>query len=123
MYLRGEGVQQNTKVAKIWFERGAEFNEKECLNGLGIIWRDGLVNGKKDVKASHGYFTAAAGQDLAEAQVNLGKYHFGTSSSPLMEVRVPGIQCVTFVHLYNRSRRVWPCLQFLRNRYPPWFAV
>ncbi|KAF8308200.1 HCP-like protein [Clavulina sp. PMI_390] len=76
MYLRGEGVKQDFKVARIWFERGAEYNEKESLNGLGIIWRDGLLNKEVDVKLANEYFLAAASQDFAEAQVNLGKFHY-----------------------------------------------
>ncbi|KAI0665661.1 HCP-like protein [Trametes maxima] len=76
MYLRGEGVKQDPAMAKMWFERGAEYGEKECHNGLGIIWRDGLVDGKKDVKRAMSHFAAAATQELAEAQVNIGKYHY-----------------------------------------------
>ncbi|TFY81441.1 hypothetical protein EWM64_g2573 [Hericium alpestre] len=60
----------------MWFERGAEYGDKECHNGLGIIWRDGLVNGRRDQKRAVHHFGVAAGQDLAEAQVNLGKYHY-----------------------------------------------
>lgn len=77
MFLRGEGVKQDPAMARMWFERGAEYGEKECHNGLGIIWRDGLVDGKKDMKKALSHFTAAASQDLAEAQVALGKYYFG----------------------------------------------
>ncbi|KAI0359680.1 HCP-like protein [Trametes cingulata] len=76
MYLRGEGVKQDAAIAKMWFERGAEYGEKECHNGLGIIWRDGLVDGKKDIKKAMHYFATAATQELAEAQVNIGKYHY-----------------------------------------------
>jgi SEL1 protein len=80
MYLRGEGVKQDFTIAKIWFERGAEYNEKECLNGLGITYRDGLVDGTVDDKRAHNFFLAAAGQDFAEAQVNLGKHHYSMST-------------------------------------------
>lgn len=76
MHLRGEGVRQNAAIARMWFERGAEYGDRECHNGLGIIWRDGLVDGKKDLKKANGHFAVAAGQDLAEAQVNIGKYHY-----------------------------------------------
>ncbi|KAH9942227.1 HCP-like protein [Epithele typhae] len=76
MYLRGEGVKQDYAMAKMWFERGAEHGEKESHNGLGIIWRDGLMDGKKDLKKAMSHFHAAANQDLAEAHVNLAKYHF-----------------------------------------------
>ncbi|KZT39348.1 HCP-like protein [Sistotremastrum suecicum HHB10207 ss-3] len=84
MFLRGEGVKQDFKLAKMWFERGAEFNDRECLNGLGIIWREGYVEGgKRDIKKAIQYFMVAAGQDLAEAQVNLGKYHYSRREWPL----------------------------------------
>ncbi|KZT01467.1 HCP-like protein [Laetiporus sulphureus 93-53] len=76
MYLRGEGVKQDFAMAKMWFDRGAEFGEKESHNGLGIIWRDGLVDGRKDLKKAITHFGAAASQELAEAQVNLGKIHY-----------------------------------------------
>ena len=107
MYLRGEGVRQDFGVARMWFLRGAEFGDKESLNGLGIMIRDGLVPGmetlagsegvgtgkkkkevrkrdekerKEDLKKAVVYFTKAANQELAEAMVNLGKfYYFGES--------------------------------------------
>jgi TPR repeat protein len=42
---------------------------------LGIVYRDGL--GVRPLPPSHWlkYFKAAAGQDHAEAQVQLAKYH------------------------------------------------
>lgn len=78
MHLRGEGVKADPATAKMWFERGAEHGDRECHNGLGLIHRDGLVPGiKADVKKALKHFNAAAGQELAEAQVNLGKYYLG----------------------------------------------
>ncbi|GBE81290.1 HCP-like protein [Sparassis crispa] len=76
MYLRGEGVKADPMMAKLWFERGAEYGEKECHHGLGIIWRDGLVDGRTDSKKAIAHFIAAATQELAEAQVQLGKHHY-----------------------------------------------
>lgn len=76
MFLRGEGVKTDYRMAKLWFERGAEFGDRECHNGLGIIYRDGLITGKGDIQKAVGHFTVAAGQELAEAQVNLGKHHY-----------------------------------------------
>jgi SEL1 protein len=76
MYLRGEGVRVDMKLAKLWFERGAAYSDKESHNGLGTIWRDGLIEGRKDSKVAFTHFAIAAGQDLAEAQVNLGKHHY-----------------------------------------------
>lgn len=60
----------------MWFERGAEAGDRECHNGLGVIWRDGLVQGRTDEKKALSFFSAAAAQELAEAQVNLGKHSF-----------------------------------------------
>ena len=77
MFLRGEGVKADLVMAKAWFERGAEHGDRECLNGLGIMYRDGLIPGASpDLQTAMTHFNAAAGQELAEAQVNIGKYHF-----------------------------------------------
>ncbi|KAI6007730.1 hypothetical protein F5J12DRAFT_905581 [Pisolithus orientalis] len=76
MYMRGEGVKQDYEMAMMWFERGAEYGDRECHNGLGIVWRDGLVKGKKDIRKALEHFAIAAGQELAEAHVNLGKHHY-----------------------------------------------
>ncbi|CAE6428836.1 unnamed protein product [Rhizoctonia solani] len=73
MYLRGEGFRPDARIARMWFMRGAEFGEKDSQNGLGIIYRDGLIDGKPDYKQAIYYFGAAAGQDHSEAQVNYGK--------------------------------------------------
>ncbi|KAF6760305.1 hypothetical protein DFP72DRAFT_102262 [Ephemerocybe angulata] len=77
MYLRGEGVKADPAMAKAWFARGAEQGDRECQNGLGIIYRDALVPGSRpDMKEALNYFDAAANQDLAEAQVNMGKHFY-----------------------------------------------
>lgn len=78
MYLRGEGVSKDARTAKMWFERGADYGDRECQQGLGLVYRDGLVD-KPDLAKGITYFTAAAGQDLAEAQVQLGKHAYGLS--------------------------------------------
>ncbi|KAJ7496963.1 hypothetical protein FB451DRAFT_1120046 [Mycena latifolia] len=84
MYLRGEGVKADPAMAKMWFERGSEHGDRECHNGLGIIWRDGLVSPfKADSKKAIAHFTAAAGQELAEAQINVAKYHFARGEMAL----------------------------------------
>jgi SEL1 protein len=82
MYLRGEGVTKNYATAKLWFDRGAESGDRECFNGLGIIYRDGLGI-KPNIKTALTHFTIAAGQELAEAMVNLGKYHYSEFFLPL----------------------------------------
>ncbi|KAM0793126.1 hypothetical protein ACM66B_000604 [Microbotryomycetes sp. NB124-2] len=76
MYMRGEGTAPNYAKAYLWFSRGASQGDRESNNGLGILFRDGLGI-ERDVKKANTYFHAAAQHDLAEAQVNLGKFHFG----------------------------------------------
>ncbi|KAG8796915.1 ERAD-associated protein, partial [Serendipita sp. 400] len=76
MHLRGEGVRQDVKVAKMWFERAAKEGDKESLNALGIISRDGLLDGKSKEDDAIVQFGRAAAQDLAEAILNLGKLYY-----------------------------------------------
>lgn len=76
MYMRGEGVKQDFAKAFVWFSRGAAQSDRESHNGLGIMYRDGLGM-PRDLKKAISYFQAAAQADHADAQVNLGKYHFG----------------------------------------------
>ncbi|GAA5922215.1 ubiquitin ligase complex subunit HRD3 [Sporobolomyces koalae] len=82
MYLRGEGVNVNLQKAFLWFKRGSTRLDRECHNGLGIMYRDGL-GVERNLKIALAHFHAAAQQDLAEAQVNLGKYHFGRGENVL----------------------------------------
>lgn len=84
MYLRGEGIKADPTLAKMWFERGAEHGDRECQNGLGLIYRDALVPGSRaDMKQALNWFDAAASQELAEAQVNLGKYYYNRGDYPV----------------------------------------
>ena len=56
-------------MAKAWFHRGAEQEDRECLNGLGIMNRDGLglIPGiKADMRAALTRFNAAARQHKPE---------------------------------------------------------
>lgn len=100
MAMRGEGQKVDYKRAKLWYERAAELvskcrlyckceqrwqkadglqGDREAHNGLGIFWRDGLMGYAPDHKKALAYFSAAAGRDLADAQINLAKVHIGTS--------------------------------------------
>lgn len=97
MALRGEGGKPDYRRARLWLERAAELvrpassegevaiverradaaqGEREALNNLGIIHRDGLLV-PVDKQKAYKYFQAAAGQDLAEAQANIAKMHLG----------------------------------------------
>ncbi|GAA6007079.1 hypothetical protein JCM11491_001501 [Sporobolomyces phaffii] len=77
MYLRGEGVPANARKAFLWFKRGTTRGDRESHNALGVMYRDGLGGLERNLKVALLHFHAAAQQDLADAQVNLGKYHFG----------------------------------------------
>ncbi|GAA5849904.1 hypothetical protein JCM8547_000949 [Rhodosporidiobolus lusitaniae] len=76
MFLRGESFAPNYAKAFLWFSRGKTQGDRESNNGLGIMYRDGL-GVERDVNKAMAFFHAAAQQDHVEAQVNLGKYHFG----------------------------------------------
>ncbi|KZT59631.1 HCP-like protein, partial [Calocera cornea HHB12733] len=81
LFLRGEGVKADARLAKMWFERGADYGDRECHNGLGILYKEGLLGSKDDTKAI-AYFAGASGADLAEAQVQLGRYHLLNGDTP-----------------------------------------
>ncbi|ORX35868.1 hypothetical protein BD324DRAFT_629317 [Kockovaella imperatae] len=105
MHLRGEGSKMDYRKAKMWYERAAEFGDKEAHNGLGIMHRDGLGVKVDKTKAFH-YFSAAAAQDLAEAQVNLGKLHLEKgelpAAVPLLEVALRNGSPFEAFHLLAR---------------------
>ncbi|OXG13228.1 SEL1 protein [Cryptococcus neoformans Tu401-1] len=72
MALRGEGQKVDYQRAKMWYERAAELGDREALNGLGILYRDGL-GVPVDLTRAQGHFQAAAAASLPEAQVNVAK--------------------------------------------------
>jgi SEL1 protein len=74
MAMRGEGMAQNYRLARLWYERAAALGEAEAHNGLGVIYRDGLgvtVNRENALR----YFETAASSDLADAQVNIARMY------------------------------------------------
>ncbi|KIY68091.1 HCP-like protein [Cylindrobasidium torrendii FP15055 ss-10] len=83
MYMRGEGVTKDMAMARMWFERGVELNDRECHNGLGLLIRDGLAGLKSNKDSALKHFAVAAGQELAEAQVNIAKYHYTAGEEAL----------------------------------------
>lgn len=85
MHLRGEGVRQDIKTAKMWFDRGAAEGDKESLNALGIIYRDGLLDGNAREDVAVVQFGRAAAADLPEALVNMGKMSSSMSCVGLLE--------------------------------------
>jgi SEL1 protein len=71
MYLRGEGVRQDFKLAHLWFKRGISNGDSLSQYSLGLMYLHGLYVPQDPVKAAD-YFAAAADQELAVAQVRLG---------------------------------------------------
>lgn len=71
MFLRGEGLEQNYAIAKVWFKRGIQNGDPLAQYSLGIMHLDGLGMPKDPVKAAE-YFGAAADENFAVAQVRLG---------------------------------------------------
>ncbi|KAG1721409.1 hypothetical protein EDB19DRAFT_1898333 [Suillus lakei] len=84
MYLRGEGVKQDYAMAMMWFERGVEFEDRECHNLLGVMWRDGLVPGRQDMKTALAHISKAAGLELAEAHFEA---HFYLAKIHILNMR------------------------------------
>lgn len=68
MYLRAEGVEQNLKYAKVWFNRGVANGDALSQYSLGLMHLHGLGVTYDPIKAAE-YFGAAADQDFSSAQV------------------------------------------------------
>ena len=71
MFLRGEGVEQSTEKAQIWFNRGIKSGDAGSQYGMGLMYLEGIGVPKNFIKANE-YFKASADQDYALAQVSLG---------------------------------------------------
>lgn len=74
MWMRGEGVEQNFDRAKFWFERGNLFKDPQSQYALGLMYLHGY-GVKADIISATDFFKAAANQDYAPAQVQLGALH------------------------------------------------
>lgn len=71
MFLRGEGMEQSYSKAKIWFERGLANGDALCQYSLGLMYLRGY-GVEQDVMRAADHLGAAADQDLAVAQTDLG---------------------------------------------------
>ncbi|KAK5121164.1 hypothetical protein LTR85_005648 [Meristemomyces frigidus] len=71
MFLRGEGMEQSYSKARIWFTRGISNGDALSQYSLGLMHLDGLRVPQDTIKAAD-YLSAAADQDLAVAQTQLG---------------------------------------------------
>ncbi|KAG5977402.1 hypothetical protein E4U55_006845 [Claviceps digitariae] len=74
MYLRGDGVPQNFKQAKAWFERGIKLRDAQSHYGMGLMLLNGF-GGKENIKRASDLFQTAAAADYAPAQVEIGRLY------------------------------------------------
>ena len=72
MFLRGEGTEQSFEKAIIWYTRGVANGDAPCQYELGLMHLNGWGLQKNPILAAN-YFKAAAEQDWAPAQTQLGK--------------------------------------------------
>ncbi|KAI1098577.1 HCP-like protein [Jackrogersella minutella] len=85
MWLRGEGVRQDFKVAKGWFERGVKHGDAQSQWGLGIMNLHGLGMPKNVSKATES-FKASADQDFSLAHVALGALHLDQGTTDDLKI-------------------------------------
>ncbi|KAG6008009.1 hypothetical protein E4U21_005243 [Claviceps maximensis] len=74
MYLRGDGLPQNFKQARAWFERGIKLRDAQSHYGMGLMLLNGL-GGKENIKRASELFQTAAAADYAPAQVEIGRLY------------------------------------------------
>ncbi|KAM0335305.1 hypothetical protein ACHAQA_000350 [Verticillium albo-atrum] len=72
MYLRGDGVDQSLEQASRWFDRGIKLGDAQSQYGLGLMKLHGYGGAPKNIKAATALFKAAAEQDYAPAQIEMG---------------------------------------------------
>lgn len=80
MWMRGEGVEQNFDRAKFWFERGNLYKDPQSQYALGLMYLHGY-GVKADIISATEFIKAAANQDYAPAQVQLGALHLDQGHS------------------------------------------
>ncbi|KAK5992758.1 Suppressor of lin-12-like protein 1 [Cladobotryum mycophilum] len=74
MYLRGDGVAQNFDRARFWFERGISQGDSMSQYGMGLMLLNGYGS-KENVMKAVELLKAAADQDYAPAQVQMGQLY------------------------------------------------
>ena len=77
MYAVGEGVKQDYKKAREWFEKGAAQKNRVALDWLGWLYDNGY-GVKQDYKKAREYYEEAAALNNGDALRKLGDmYYFG----------------------------------------------
>jgi hypothetical protein len=75
MYLNGEGVKQDLKLAFQYAKIAADLDDVEGLNNLGMMYDKGIFV-KQDVQKAIQYISRAADKGYSISQYNLGKIYF-----------------------------------------------
>jgi TPR repeat protein len=70
MYVRGQGVQKDHKLAVKWYRKSAEQGNSPAQSNLGLKYREGL-GVPKDYELAFKWFRESAEQGDASAQRNL----------------------------------------------------
>jgi SEL1 protein len=106
MFLRGEGMEQSFDKALTWFRRGLANGDALCEYELGLMYLEGL-GVRKDVMAAADYFTEAANQDFASAQVRLAQLFLDqgdvTTAGRYLEIAARHGHIEAFYHLAELS--------------------
>ncbi|KAI1459961.1 HCP-like protein [Annulohypoxylon moriforme] len=85
MWLRGEGVRQDFKAARGWFERGIKHGDAQSQWGLGIMNLHGLGLPKNVSRATE-LFKASADQDFSLSHVALGALHLDQGTADDLKI-------------------------------------
>ena len=72
LYLKGEGVPQDYKEARFWFEKAARHGLADAQTSLATLYRDGLGT-SADLAQAMQWFEKAAQQGNADAQIGMAR--------------------------------------------------
>ncbi|KAJ4417703.1 ERAD-associated protein [Neurospora sp. IMI 360204] len=80
MYLRGEGVEQNFRLAEFWFRRGNEQADQQSRHGLGLMYLNGY-GVERNLDLALKYFNAAAETVYPPSHVQLAALYLDQGQS------------------------------------------
>ncbi|KAL0468976.1 ubiquitin-protein ligase [Neurospora intermedia] len=80
MYLRGEGVEQNFRLAEFWFRRGNEQADQQSRHGLGLMYLNGY-GVEQNLDLALKFFNAAAETVYPPSHVQLAALYLDQGQS------------------------------------------
>lgn len=75
MYTKGQGVAQDYRQARYWYEKAANRSLARAQNNLGSLYADER-GGMQDYRQARSWWEKAAKQGFAPAQFNLGLLYY-----------------------------------------------